>query len=41
MQASLKSGDKIKILFTTSSGTKEEEITLGAKKERSYTITSF
>lgn len=31
--ASLNSGDKIKILFTTTSGQKEEEIVLGKKKE--------
>jgi predicted metalloprotease with PDZ domain len=36
--AASKSSDKIKILFTTSLGTKEDEITLGTKRERSYTI---
>ena len=36
---SLNSGDKIKILFTSSSGQKEEEIVLNKKKESSYTIT--
>ena len=37
--ASLNSGDKIRILFTSSSGQKEEEIVLGKKKESSYAIT--
>jgi predicted metalloprotease with PDZ domain len=37
--ASAKSGDKIKLVFTTSSGQKEEGITLGKKKESGYTIT--
>ncbi|GAB2824456.1 M61 family metallopeptidase [Ferruginibacter profundus] len=37
--ASSKSGDSIKILFSTSSGTKEEEMILATKKERSYAIT--
>ncbi len=37
--ASVTKGEKIKILFTSSSGQKEEEITLGKKKESSYPIT--
>jgi predicted metalloprotease with PDZ domain len=38
--AEAKNGDKIKILFTTSAGQrKEEEIVLGTKHERNYTIT--
>ena len=37
--ASAKSGDKIKIRFVTSAGQKEEEITLGKKKEAGFTIT--
>ena len=36
--ASSNSGDKIKILFTIPSGEKEEEIILGKKLERNYTI---
>jgi predicted metalloprotease with PDZ domain len=36
--ASLNDGDKIKIVFTTSSGPKEEEITLRKKKESSFAI---
>jgi predicted metalloprotease with PDZ domain len=39
--ASVKSGDTLKILFTTASGIKEEDITLSTKKERNYTITPF
>jgi predicted metalloprotease with PDZ domain len=37
----LKNGDKIKVLFTTSSGQKEEEITLERKKEHKYAITTI
>jgi len=36
--ASLNNGDKIKVLFTTSSGQREEEIVLRKKKESSYAI---
>lgn len=37
--AASKSGDKIKIQFVTTSGTREEVITLGTKRERSFAIT--
>ena len=38
LMASLKAGDKIKILFTTGAGVKEEEFVLQTKKEGSYAI---
>jgi len=37
--SSSNSGDKIRIVFTNASGQKEEEISLGKKKERSFAIT--
>jgi predicted metalloprotease with PDZ domain len=36
--ASLSNGDKIKLLFTTGSGQKEEEVTLRKKIESSFSI---
>lgn len=37
--SSSKPGDKIKIVFTTAAGQKEEEVTVSRKKEKTFTIT--